>query len=221
MWGKVNGIPEDWSPSSGSTGCHGTAVLCDRDTGDPPKVLQCSQTGAWPWESSRHSPHGYLLSDATQHWGISNRCSHLNRPNYLPLLSLKYISKLQLCLPSHFPSVLMPQSAPGMPQMNEFQVSHRLMCHQPELLDTLRKNDSNQEWRSGRHPKVTDWDFMARQLHFHTVHTVICPKSNSLTEKNLRKKKRHFRFLLKDKTHKEQYNKSSFNRFIKFIYTKQ
>lgn len=88
--------------------------------------------------------------------GISNRCSHLNRPNYLPLLSLKYISKLQLCLPSQFPSVLMPQSAPGMPQMNEFQVSHRLMCHQPELLDTLRKNDSNQERRSGRHPKVTD-----------------------------------------------------------------
>lgn len=39
--------------------------------------------------------------------------------------------------------------------------------------------------------------------------------------KKFNKEKSHFRLLLKDKTHKEQYNKSSFNRFIKFIYTKQ
>lgn len=36
------------------------------------------------------------------------------------------------------------------------QVSHRLICHQPELLNTLRKNYSSQDWGTGRYLKVTD-----------------------------------------------------------------
>lgn len=113
-------------------------MLCDRDTGDPPKVLQCSQKGPGPGTAAGTVPMAiyYQILHSTEE---SLTGAPISTSQLSPLAELKIHKQTPAVPPLPLPSVLMPQPAPGMAQMNEFQVSHRLMCHQPRLLDTLRR----------------------------------------------------------------------------------